>query len=442
MLLTVLFRFIPFPLAALPLPPLCEVYPPLAWMAATARGAASPSPASPSLPRRDSAVIRLFQAKLRANATDRVSKRLTSLEQLSIITNSKEFREATNECGEELSTRLSSMMDESNNISLSMSDISYVKRLGEGGFAYCDLYERKLLNGKSMFYALKVLKEELHIPSVDPLSNPARVAYLPESEKIKFISEALVLTSLRHKHLVGCYGCLREEKKEGKGLPAPKLLLEYCPGGTLLDQLQQRKYLVDDAFRWLLQISMGMSYLHATGCIHRDLKPENVLLKNGEAKVADFGLFRMKLSSSAIHNPHQPQVGSSLTARPHQTLPPTHPTIFLARNSQPPLATCGGSLHNPPVHAPYPPPPQAPSLPLNHQPPVHLEPQHDLLPTHSPLTCLSALLRAVDGSGSNRAPQILDRLEQQERETPGPKLLGQGARRQVPLDGHELPNVE
>ena len=67
------------------------------------------------------------------------------------------------------------------------------------------------------------------------------------------------------------------------------------------------------ALHWLLDVARGMRYLHSanTGCIaHRDLKPENVLLSEAydgrmEAKVADFGLFRV-LDPAATPSPSAP----------------------------------------------------------------------------------------------------------------------------------------
>lgn len=44
-------------------------------------------------------------------------------------------------------------------------------------------------------------------------------------------------------------------------------------------------------------VAEGLAYLHPS-VIHRDLKPQNVLLDaNGRAKIADFGISRVKVST-------------------------------------------------------------------------------------------------------------------------------------------------
>ena len=42
--------------------------------------------------------------------------------------------------------------------------------------------------------------------------------------------------------------------------------------------------------KWVCDIIQGIEFLHSMRIAHRDIKPENILLRNGSAKISDFGL--------------------------------------------------------------------------------------------------------------------------------------------------------
>ncbi|XP_048492040.1 serine/threonine-protein kinase PEPKR2 isoform X2 [Beta vulgaris subsp. vulgaris] len=70
------------------------------------------------------------------------------------------------------------------------------------------------------------------------------------------------------------------------------LVMEFCPGGRLLDQMARaRRYSEHHAANILKELVMVIKYCHDMGVVHRDIKPENVLLtSSGKLKLADFGL--------------------------------------------------------------------------------------------------------------------------------------------------------
>jgi serine/threonine protein kinase len=59
----------------------------------------------------------------------------------------------------------------------------------------------------------------------------------------------------------------------------------------LAEYIRRRRKLPEpEAMKIFGQIVRGLSAMHQFKIMHRDLKPANILLKNGKAKIADFGL--------------------------------------------------------------------------------------------------------------------------------------------------------
>ncbi len=119
---------------------------------------------------------------------------------------------------------------------------------------------------------------------------------LPNDQKEMLLQEANVMEGLRSEYLVAFRGICLD--------PRYCLVMEFCEGGTLRARLDKASEAITplEQLRWAMQISYGVYQLHSAKIVHRDLKGENILLdRQGEAKVADFGLSIVK-SSSANHS--------------------------------------------------------------------------------------------------------------------------------------------
>ena len=67
--------------------------------------------------------------------------------------------------------------------------------------------------------------------------------------------------------------------------------MPFVEGESLRDRLRREHQLpVDEAVRIARETADALDYAHRHGVIHRDIKPENILLHDGRALVADFGI--------------------------------------------------------------------------------------------------------------------------------------------------------
>ena len=73
------------------------------------------------------------------------------------------------------------------------------------------------------------------------------------------------------------------------------LVMAYCAGGSLLQRLRDRlpedaQGWVNQVADWILQLCETLAVVHARGLVHHDIKPSNILLRDGMAVIADFGI--------------------------------------------------------------------------------------------------------------------------------------------------------
>jgi eukaryotic-like serine/threonine-protein kinase len=103
----------------------------------------------------------------------------------------------------------------------------------------------------------------------------------------RFIGEAKSVARLSHPNVVSVYD-------QGRDGPYLYLAMEYLPGRTLRDLLDERGWFPPrEALSIMVPLLSGLAAAHTAGIVHRDVKPENVLIApDGHLKVVDFGLAR------------------------------------------------------------------------------------------------------------------------------------------------------
>lgn len=139
------------------------------------------------------------------------------------------------------------------------------RELGAGGMATVYLAE-DLKHQRQV--AVKVLKPEL-------------AAVLGGD---RFLREITVTANLQHPHILQLY-----DSGEADGFLY--YVMPYVVGETLRDRLgREHQLAIDDALEITKGVAGALDYAHRQGVIHRDVKPENILLHDGVALVADFGI--------------------------------------------------------------------------------------------------------------------------------------------------------
>ncbi|HET9276143.1 MAG TPA: protein kinase [Gemmatimonadales bacterium] len=169
-----------------------------------------------------------------------------------------------------------------------MSDRYRIEReLGAGGMATVYLaqdlkHDRKV--------AIKVLRPEL--------------AAVIGAER--FLSEIKTTANLQHPHILPLHD-------SGQADSFLFYVMPFVEGESLRNRLSREKQLpIGDAVRIATEVAGALDYAHRHGIIHRDIKPENILLHDGRALVADFGIAlaatsagsRMTETGMSLGTPH------------------------------------------------------------------------------------------------------------------------------------------
>ncbi|HEU5218258.1 MAG TPA: protein kinase, partial [Gemmatimonadales bacterium] len=179
-------------------------------------------------------------------------------------------------------------MSDPGRLAAALADRYRIEReLGQGGMATVYLaqdlrHDRKV--------AVKVLRPEL--------------AAVIGAER--FLTEIKTTANLQHPHILPLFD-------SGAADSFLFYVMPFIEGESLRDRLNREKQLpIGDAVRISTEVAGALDYAHRHGIIHRDIKPENILLHDGSALIADFGIAlaastaggRMTETGMSLGTPH------------------------------------------------------------------------------------------------------------------------------------------
>jgi serine/threonine-protein kinase len=121
----------------------------------------------------------------------------------------------------------------------------------------------------------------------------------------RFTREIEIVSGLTHPHVIPIFTA-------GEAAGCLYYAMPYVSGLSLRARLDREKQLArGDAVHIALDVADALKYAHAQGIIHRDIKPENIMLQEGHALVADFGIAKA-LSDAIPTGEHLTLAGQSI----------------------------------------------------------------------------------------------------------------------------------
>jgi non-specific serine/threonine protein kinase len=129
----------------------------------------------------------------------------------------------------------------------------------------------------------------------------------------RFLREIEITAQLVHPHILPLFDSGAIDDRLYYVMP-------YVEGGSLRARLQRETPLpLDEALRLARDVASALGHAHRQGFIHRDIKPANILLSDGMALVADFGIARVITGAQTLSGAGG-VLGTPLYMSPEQAL--------------------------------------------------------------------------------------------------------------------------
>jgi eukaryotic-like serine/threonine-protein kinase len=109
----------------------------------------------------------------------------------------------------------------------------------------------------------------------------------------RFLKEIGIAAKMTHPHILPLFD-------SGQVDGVLYYITPYVEGSSLRERLRLAGRLpIGDAVELARQVADALDHAHRKGVVHRDIKPENILLEEGKAVVADFGIARALSAAGA-----------------------------------------------------------------------------------------------------------------------------------------------
>jgi serine/threonine kinase 38 len=182
---------------------------------------------------------------------------------------------------------------------VSIKDFINVRLIGRGAFGEVRVVRKKLWPGEAgqeKVYAMKIMNKDFMIQKNQLAHARAERDAMVEHDDPGIVKMYFSFQDSRFLYFV----------------------MEYLPGGDLMNLLIKREILSEDETRfYMAELIQAVQTVHKRGYIHRDLKPDNILIgSDGHIKLSDFGLCTSGTEShiSSFYNPYVPKNYNKHTA--------------------------------------------------------------------------------------------------------------------------------
>ena len=112
-----------------------------------------------------------------------------------------------------------------------------------------------------------------------------------EKEKKQINNEVSCIKKLKHPNIISYKESFNDEDNYFN------IVTTFCEGGDIYNKIQNQKgeyFSEDQILNWMVQILLGLDYIHKNDIIHRDIKPQNIFIKNKHIIcIGDFGIAKI-----------------------------------------------------------------------------------------------------------------------------------------------------